>query len=81
MWQLAEQYLTLMSHMFTADDARLHQRGPDGLVVDVFAEPFERLLRDGAADGTLRDLPPTVTATTVLSAAAWGYVHLRAHHR
>jgi AcrR family transcriptional regulator len=81
MWRLAEEYLTLMSSMFTADDDEVHHEHPDGLVVDVFAEPFERLLRDGAADGTLRGLPPTVTATTLLSLAGWGYIHLREHHR
>jgi AcrR family transcriptional regulator len=80
MWQCAEDYLSLMANMFLADDEVLHQERPDGLVVDVFAEPFERLLRDGAADGSLRDLPPTVTATTLLSTAGWGYVHLRANH-
>ncbi|WP_225978287.1 TetR/AcrR family transcriptional regulator [Gandjariella thermophila] len=80
LWQLAEEYLALMANMFTADDEELHREAADGLVVDVFAEPFERLLRDGAADGTLRDLSPTVTATALLSTAGWGYIHLRAHH-
>jgi len=57
-----------------------HQPGPDALVVDAFAEPFERLLRDGAVDGTLRDLPPTITATVLFDLVGWGYIHLRAAH-
>ena len=50
------------------------------LVVDAFAEPFERLLRDGAADGTLRTLAPEITATALFNLVGWGYIHLRAAH-
>jgi hypothetical protein len=39
--------------------------------VDVFAEPFERLLRDGALEGTLRKVPPTVTATVLFNTVGW----------
>ncbi len=56
-------------------------RAPDALTVDVFAEPFERLLIDGAADGTLRCVPETVTATVLFNMVGWGgYIHLRASH-
>jgi hypothetical protein len=50
------------------------------MLVDVFAEPFERLLHDGAADGSLRTVPPTLTATVLFNTVGWGYVHLRAGH-
>jgi hypothetical protein len=58
--------------MFLAHGEVLHRPGPEALVIDVFAEPFERLLRDGAADGTLRDLPPTTTATVLFNVVGWG---------
>jgi hypothetical protein len=54
--------------------------GPETLTVDVFTEPFERLLLDGAADGTLRDVPPTMTATVLFNTVGLGYVHLHAEH-
>jgi AcrR family transcriptional regulator len=46
-----------------------------------FAEPLERLLRDGAADGSLRETDARETATALLNLATWTYVHLRAGSR
>jgi len=76
----ADEHLHLLAGMFLAHGEVFHQPGPEALVVDVFAEPFERLLRDGAADGTLRDLPPAITATALFNLIGWGYIHLRAAH-
>lgn len=45
------------------------------------AEPIERLLRDGAADGSLRASDARETATALLNLATWTYVHLRAGSR
>ncbi|MGY1948703.1 TetR/AcrR family transcriptional regulator [Nocardia asiatica] len=76
----ADKHLPLLSGMFLAHGEVFHQPGPEALAVDVFAEPFERLLRDGAADGSLRAVPPTVTATVLFNTVGWGYIHLRASH-
>lgn len=76
----ADDHLHLLAGMFLAHGEVFHRPGPDALVVDVFAEPFERLLRDGAADGTLRTLSPTVTATVLFNLVGWAYIHLRAAH-
>lgn len=76
----ADEHLHLLAGMFLARGEVFHQPGPEALVVDVFAEPFERLLRDGAVDGTLRDVAPTVTATVLFNLVGWGYIHLRAAH-
>lgn len=76
----ADEHLHLLAGMFLARGEVFHQPGPEALVVDVFAEPFERLLRDGSADGTLRHLPPTITATVLFNLVGWGYIHLRAAH-
>lgn len=78
-----ERHLPVLTGMFTAHETAhspLHTAGPDGLVLDVFAAPFERLLADGALDGSLRPVPPQVTATALLSTMVWGYVHLRRCH-
>ena len=76
----ADEHLHLLAGMFMAHGEVFHRPGPNALVVDVFAEPFERLLRDGAADGSLRELPPEVTATVLFNLVGWGYIHLRAAH-
>ncbi len=76
----ADEHLHLLAGMFLAQGEVFHEPGPDAMVVDTFAEPFERLLRDGAADGTLRVLDPTITATTIFNLVGWGYIHLRAAH-
>lgn len=76
----ADEHLHLLAGMFLAQGEVFHQPGPDAMVVDIFAEPFERLLRDGAADGTLRALPATITATALFNLVGWSYIHLRAAH-
>lgn len=76
----ADEHLHLLAGMFLAHGEVFHQPGPDAMTVEVFAEPFERLLRDGAVDGSLRKLPPTVTATALFNLVGWGYIHLRAAH-
>ena len=81
MCAVADAHLDLLAGLFLAHGEVFHQPGPESLVVDVFAEPFERLLRDGALDGSLRTVPPTVTATVLFNTVGWGYVHLRASHR
>ena len=76
----ADEHLYLLAGMFLARGEVFHQSGPDAMVVDVFAEPLERLLRDGAIDGSLRHVPPTITATVLSNMVGWGYIHLRAAH-
>jgi AcrR family transcriptional regulator len=46
-----------------------------------FTEPVERLLRDGAADGSLRAVDdPAETATVLFNLISWTYRHLRGAH-
>jgi AcrR family transcriptional regulator len=52
-----------------------------GLGGSSFTEPLERLLRDGAADGSLREIDARETAPALLNVALWTYVHLRAGSR
>jgi AcrR family transcriptional regulator len=77
---VAEDHLDLLAGLFLAHGEVFHQPGPNAMVVDVFAEPFERVLRDGGMDGTLRQVPPTVSATALFNTVGWGYIHLRASH-
>ena len=45
-----------------------------------FTEPLERLLRDGAGDGTLRSVDFIETATVLFNLVGWTYIHLRSGH-
>src|SRR6266536_301306 len=78
---VADEHLQLLAGMFLAHGEMFHKPGPEALTVDAFADPLERLLRDGAVDGSLREVDPTVAATVLFNTAGWGYVHLRASHR
>jgi AcrR family transcriptional regulator len=77
---VAEEHLQLLAGMFLAHGEVFHRPGPHALTVDAFADPFERLLRDGAVDGSLREVDPAVAATVLFNSAGWGYIHLRASH-
>lgn len=46
-----------------------------------FIEPFEKILRDGIADGTLVSDDPRADATLVANSVAWTYLHMRKAHR
>jgi AcrR family transcriptional regulator len=81
MFVIADQNLQLLAGMFLAHGEVFHKPGPHALTVDAFADPLERLLRDGAVDGSLRQVDPTVAATVLFNTAGWGYIHLRASHR
>jgi AcrR family transcriptional regulator len=62
-------------------DAIFHEDGDDALTRSVFTEPVERLLRDGAADGSLRTVEdPRETATVLFNLIGWTYRHLRTGH-
>ncbi|HZE31362.1 MAG TPA: hypothetical protein VE198_07980 [Actinoallomurus sp.] len=74
----ADRHLQLLSGVFLARGELFPSIGPVALTMDVFTEPFERLLLDGVADGTLREVPPTATATVLFNMVGLGYVHLRA---
>lgn len=79
--ELADAHLALLGGMFLSGEQVFHRPGPDAVIVDVFAEPFERILRDGAADGSLRVASPAITATVLFNMVGWSYIHLRvAHH-
>ena len=46
----------------------------------MWTDPLERLLRDGAADGSLRERPARQTATVLFNLVGWTYIHLRSGH-
>jgi AcrR family transcriptional regulator len=60
-----------------ARDAIYHE---GDLTKKVFTEPLERLLLDGAADGSLVECDAEETATLLFNAVCHTYGHLRAGH-
>jgi AcrR family transcriptional regulator len=64
-----------------ARDEIYHQPGPGALTRGEFVDPLERLLLDGATDGTLAPVDTAETATVLFNAVAHTYAHLRVGHR
>lgn len=76
----AERNLELLVALNAQTDAVFHDSGPEALTRAVFTEPLERLLRDGASDGSLRAVEPVEYATVLFNLVGWTYVHLRTGH-
>lgn len=80
----ADEHLQLLAAIFAGPDSPFHRHGGAGEIdTDLaFVAPIERLLRDGALDGSLSaDGDPHDTAVLMFNAAMWTYVHLRLAHR
>jgi hypothetical protein len=45
-----------------------------------FAEPFERIIRDGCLDGSLRSDDPAADAPLLVNVVGWTYIHMRQAH-
>ena len=80
--ELAEANLNLLLALDAHANAAIFHSAEqeEALTRDVFTEPLDRLLRDGAADGTLRPLEPLETATVLFNLVGWTYIHLRSGH-
>ena len=78
---MAEDHLSVLVALRAHTDSVFHEDTEEPLTRTVFTEPLERLLLDGAADGTLRTVDPLETATVLFNLVGWTYVHLRTGHR
>ena len=81
--RLAEENLSLLLALDAQANAAIFHDGdgPEVLTRTVFTAPIERLLRDGIAEGALRQ--PTnlsETATVIFNLVGWTYIHLRTGH-
>jgi len=61
-------------------DVVFHEQGRPALTKQVFTEPVQRLLADGAGDGSLSVADPKETATVLFNLVGHTYRHLRAGH-
>ena len=80
MCRAAEESLELLVALRSQTDAVFHTEEAEALTRSVYTEPLERLLRDGALDGSLREVDPLETATVLFNMVGWTYVHLRTGH-
>jgi len=80
---LAEENLHLLLALDAAASATVFHEptDEDALTRNEFTEPLERVLRDGATDGTLRSVDAAETATVLFNLVGWTYIHLRSGHR
>jgi hypothetical protein len=63
-------------------DASYHRGGGlEGIPWRPGNDPLERIVRDGIADGTLRESDPEETAVLLTNWVGWTYVHLRTASR
>lgn len=77
---VAERHLELLGALGGYSDAVFHEEGGEVLTRSIFTEPLERILRDGARDGTLGAADPLERATVLFNLVGWTYLHLRRGH-
>lgn len=77
----AEQHMALLVALRAQADLVFHREDEEeAMTRTVFTEPIERLLRDGMADGSLREVDPVEMATVLFNLVGWTYIHLRTGH-
>jgi AcrR family transcriptional regulator len=77
----AEEHMALLIAVRSHSDRVFHRDDEhEALTRTVFTEPLEKLLREGAADGSLRDVDPIEMATVLFNLVGWTYIHLRTGH-
>lgn len=80
--RVAEEHLELLLAVRAQSDRIFHEEAEEEASTrTVFTEPLERLLHDGARDGSLRAVDPQETATLLFNMVGWTYIHLRTGHR
>lgn len=83
LFDVADRHLALLAMLYDGPTAVFHlsPAGSDAASTRFeFAEPFERILRDGLADGTLHSNDPAHDAELIFDVAGWSYVHMRRSH-
>jgi AcrR family transcriptional regulator len=79
----AEEHMALLIAVRSHSDRVFHREDEDegeALTRTVFTEPLEKLLREGIADGSLREVDAVETATVLFNLVGWTYIHLRTGH-
>lgn len=82
LFDLADRHLALLAGLFDGPTAVFHleTEDHDALTRLEYTAPFERILTDGQADGTLTSENPGEDAEVLFNLLGWTYVHLRRSH-
>ena len=77
----AETHMGLLLALREQSDAVFHQDTEgEQMTRTVFTEPLEKILRDGIADASIREVDASETATVLFNLVGWTYIHLRTGH-
>jgi AcrR family transcriptional regulator len=77
----AEEHMALLVALRAQADGIFHRDDEEeALTRTVFTEPLEKLLREGIADGSVREVDPLEHATVLFNVVGWTYIHLRTGH-
>lgn len=77
----AEEHMALLVALRAQSDRIFHRDDEEeALTRSVFTEPLEKLLREGIADGSVREVDPLEHATVLFNVVGWTYIHLRTGH-
>jgi AcrR family transcriptional regulator len=80
--EVTERYLDFLAGLDDETDTRLfHEEEGEVRSRDAYIAPVERLLVDGIADRSIRDVPIEETAVVLVNAVDRTYRHLRSAHR
>lgn len=82
LFDLADRHLALLAGLFDGPTAVFHLATDDydALTRLEYTAPFERILTDGQADGTLASDNPGEDAEVLFNLLGWTYVHMRRSH-
>jgi AcrR family transcriptional regulator len=82
LFDLADRHLGLLAGLYDGPTAVFHLAtdDDDALTRLEYTEPFERILSDGAAEGTLDSQHPAEDAEVLFNLLGWTYIHLRRSH-
>ena len=76
----AEKHMALLVALRAQSDRVFHRDEEEALTRSVFTEPLERILLDGASDGSLRVTDAAEQATVLFNLVGWTYIHMRTGH-
>lgn len=77
----AEEHMALLVALRAQSDGIFHRDDEEeALTRSVFTEPLEKLLREGIADGSVREVDPLEHSTVLFNVVGWTYIHLRTGH-
>ncbi len=79
--EVTERHLAFLAGLDDEADSQLfHERVGEVRSREAYVSPLERLIEDGIADGSIRSVDVTETATLVVNTVDRTYRHLRAAH-